>query len=1298
MPTVAAGRQPVLNQGWYDNVLAVDPTEPYRVWLGGIDLFRSEDGGQSWGLASYWSANGSVNPLAPSYVHADQHVLVFHPNYNGTTNQTLYIGNDGGIFRTDNARAAVAAGSGAVCNAANSRVAFTSLNNGYGVTQFFHGAVYPDGKTYFGGTQDNGTVRGADSDGANHWREINGGDGGYVAVNPLNPNTLYAEFTGVSLRKSTNGGTSFQEATTGLNTNSLFIAPFAMDPSDPNRLWFGGSALYRTTNAATLWQQASNYLASGEFISAIAVAPTDANIVLAGDAAGYIYRTDKALTTTELDDWDAVKPRDGFVSGLTIDPADKQIAYATYSTFGDAHVWRTINGGQTWQSIDGSGNTGLPDIPVHCLVIDPSNTQRLYVGTDLGVFASLDGGATWAVENTGFANVVVEALQLNVYSGVTTLYAFTHGRGAWKVDVNYAGCNYVLNAPGQAVAAMGGTGNVNVTATAGACNWTARSNASWITVNSFTGTISGSMNFTVAANDGFAARFGTITIAGRSYTITQAGKEDKTAPTLRITAPTTQSSYTTTTGSVTLTVTSRDNDAISNISWRSDRGGSGAFTAMGGDDWVSNQINLRTGMNVLTVTAMDRSGNATTTTLTISLNAQTTDTTTPTLRITQPTSNATYITTEGLLTLEGTAADNRSVTHLLWSNERGGSGRAEGSGTWIIRNIPLQVGVNKITVTAYDSNANISQAVITVLSNPLQTTRFIAGLDFRSFGFNGDNRAATTAQLWSPHGLAFDASGNLYIADGENHRIRKVSPGGVITTIAGTGISGLEGDGGAATQATLQNPTAVAFDAAGNLYLADTGNHKIRKITPDGTISTFAGTGKGGYDGDGKAATAAEFNAPTGIAVAANGDVYIADYGNSRIRKVRASDGVIETVAGNGTAGSAGDGGDARTAQLSLPTGVAVDRQGNLYIADSDNAALRKVGTDGRITRFAGTGEFGYSGDGGAATAAHLGVPFHLAVDRDGSVLFTDEFFAVVRRVTSDGRIVTVFGNPNGLPQEGVAPTAYGLSQPRGLALDGAGNIYVADAFWQNVVAALALNPVATVESAGYTGPTVARDSLVTAFGNRLATTEAVPPAGSTTLPTTLAGTTVTIRDSQSAEQTARLLYVGPTQVNYLIPAQIAEGFATVIIRNALGETATGFIEIVAVAPGLFSANADGTGAAVGYAIRVRNGVQSRETIVTFNPTTNRFVTKPLDFDPATEALFIELYGTGIRNRSSQANVVCEVGGVIVPVEYASVAPGFFGLDQVNINIPASLDNRGEIDLVLTVEGRKTKTLRVNIR
>ena len=422
------GADQLFNQGWYDNVIAVDPTNPDHVWVGGIDLFRSEDGGRNWGLASHWW----IAKSDPQYAHADQHAIVFHPDYDGAGNQQMFVGNDGGVFRTSNAMAGTT--STDACAGAQGSIAWTELNNSYAVTQFYHGLPYPTGTTYFGGTQDNGTVRGSDAAGPNGWTEIYGGDGGYVAVNPANTNELYVEYVDGAIAKSTDGGANFSDAVTGLADNGfLFIAPFVMDPGNPQRLWTGGFDMWRTGNGAGRWTKASITLCGNGSVSAIAVAPSNSNRVLAGTSDGCINRNDAATTASATTPWAGTTPRVGYVSSIAIHPTNPNVAYATYSTFGGAHVWRSLDGGTSWTSIDGSGVTGIPDVPVHSIAIDPANTARLYIGTDIGVFVSRDGGARWAVEHTGFAHVVTEWLAVGNVGATPHLFAFTHGRGAWRV-------------------------------------------------------------------------------------------------------------------------------------------------------------------------------------------------------------------------------------------------------------------------------------------------------------------------------------------------------------------------------------------------------------------------------------------------------------------------------------------------------------------------------------------------------------------------------------------------------------------------------------------------------------------------------------------------------------------------------------------------------------------------------------------------------------------------------------------------------------------------------------------------
>lgn len=447
------GTSSTLNQGWYDNIIVVDPTNADTVWVGGIDLFRSDDGGANFGQASHWWFGRGVDK---EYNHADHHLLVFHPAYDGVNNRVMFSTNDGGIFKTTNAKAPVAYSpdpinpSSPVCgNTPANLVAWTELNNGYQVTQFYHGAHYPDGNTVLGGTQDNGTLRGGPA-APNAWTAVRGGDGGYVAINPANTNMLWTNTTNMNLQRSLNGGASSSAFTSGITEaagNFLFIAPYAQDPSNPANMWAAGATPWRTTQATavptvgSIWQQAGAFF--GQRITAIAVAPSDSTRVYMGGGTGSanngrVFTTANALTSTSSTVWTFSKPRPdaNVVSWLAVHPTQPGTVYATVSTFnsasGQGHVFRSTDFGATWVRVDGSGATGIPDVPVHALVIDPNDTNRLYVGSDIGVFVSLDAGATWARENTGFANVIVEALSIK-NDAPRYLYAYTHGRSAYRV-------------------------------------------------------------------------------------------------------------------------------------------------------------------------------------------------------------------------------------------------------------------------------------------------------------------------------------------------------------------------------------------------------------------------------------------------------------------------------------------------------------------------------------------------------------------------------------------------------------------------------------------------------------------------------------------------------------------------------------------------------------------------------------------------------------------------------------------------------------------------------------------------
>lgn len=313
-----------------------------------------------------------------------------------------------------------------------------------------------------------------------------------------------------------------------------------------------------------------------------------------------------------------------------------------------------------------------------------------------------------------------------------------------------------------------------------------------------------------------------------------------------------------------------------------------------------------------------------------------------------------------------------------------------------------------------------------------------------SAGYGGDNGVATSGQISSPAGIAVDSAGNIYIGDTGNSRLRKIG-GGTITTFQGTGSATYGGDGGPVTNAQFTSPQTVVFDGSGNRYISDSGSHRIRKVDSNGTITTIAGTGVAGFSGDNGPAVNAQINTPLGIALDASGNIYIADGNNNRVRKVNITTGIMTTVAGDGTGSFGGDNGPATSAQIFGPFNVKFDTLGNMYIADTGNNRLRKVGTSGTITTVVGNGTAGYSGDNGPATSAQLNTPIGLFLDSANNIYFTDYSNGSVRKVVA-GTITTVAGNgANGYGGDGGPATSAQLNSPRAVAVDAAGNIFITD-------------------------------------------------------------------------------------------------------------------------------------------------------------------------------------------------------------------------------------------------------------
>ena len=318
---------------------------------------------------------------------------------------------------------------------------------------------------------------------------------------------------------------------------------------------------------------------------------------------------------------------------------------------------------------------------------------------------------------------------------------------------------------------------------------------------------------------------------------------------------------------------------------------------------------------------------------------------------------------------------------------------------------------------------------------------------------------ATTIPLLLPAAAAFDTHGNLYFVETGNQVVRKVTPGGIISTVAGNGVQGFSGDGGLATSAELDSPAGLALDAAGDLYIADSHNHRIREVAAaTGIIATIAGTGAAGFSGDGGMATAARLDLPTALALDTAGNLYVADTENHRVRRIAAATGAITTVAGNGVEAFAGDNGPASAASIDSPNGLALDSSGNLYIADTHNGRVRMVSAaTGLISTVAGAGVVGgnvqsFGGDNGPATAAGLALPRGLAMDAVGNLYFADSANHRIRRISPTGTITTVAGQgTEAFAGDNAPAVSASLDSPRSVAVSPAGLLTLADSDNQRV-------------------------------------------------------------------------------------------------------------------------------------------------------------------------------------------------------------------------------------------------------
>jgi uncharacterized protein (TIGR03437 family) len=545
----------------------------------------------------------------------------------------------------------------------------------------------------------------------------------------------------------------------------------------------------------------------------------------------------------------------------------------------------------------------------------------------------------------------------------------------------------------------------------------------------------------------------------------------------------------------------------------------------------------------------------------------------------------------------------------------------------------------------------------------------------------GDGGSAQAAQLSQPSAVALDYSANLYIADPGTQRVRRVDSANVIRTLAGTGAAGVGGEMLAGAASALNTPMGVAVAPSGTIYIADSYNHRIRAVGLDGRLATVAGTGTPGIGAEGQAWTLTPLRGPRGICVDRLGTLYVVDTSNHRV--LRATPGSpMATAAGNGSAGNTGDGGLARLAQLNQPEACAVDTAGDLFIADTGNHGIRKVTAGGIISTLAGTGKPGASGDGGPAAFAGLNGPAGVAADDNGNVFIADTGNAAIRQVTADGKIWLIagqyaagFGGDNGIATNAL------LNGPEGLVLDGAGDLYFADRNnnrvrrlvpQPSVTAApaqvTAIAPITVVSAASMAQGAVAPGEIVTILGSGLGPDSGVNSqldAGGH-VPTRVAGVQV-LFDGAAAP----LLYAQAGQITAQAPYALAPQTATrveVTYQSVVVGMAT--VTVAATAPAIFAAVLNGDGS-----LNTESAPAPAGSTITFYATGVGLT------DPTS----VEGVPAQAPYPQPRQPVAVTIAGSAVKVPFAAAAPGMVGILQVNVVVPDGLPNAGQQNLVLQV-------------
>jgi uncharacterized protein (TIGR03437 family) len=583
-------------------------------------------------------------------------------------------------------------------------------------------------------------------------------------------------------------------------------------------------------------------------------------------------------------------------------------------------------------------------------------------------------------------------------------------------------------------------------------------------------------------------------------------------------------------------------------------------------------------------------------------------------------------------------------------------------------------------------------------------------------GFGGDDSSATRAQISLANvvnecdparyeeqsHISVDRAGNIILADANNNRVRRIAVDGTITTIAGSGerpstdrctpLGGgtAAGDGGQARAARLYGPAHAIVLDNGNLLICDQKNNRIRQVTPQGVISTVVGSNLHSFFAEIRA-DLTPMDWPSSIAVDREGRLYFAELHSNRVARI-APDGRVQKVAGTGLPGFGVDGPDAKNVPLGAPTFILFDRDGSLLVTEQGNHRVRRIRPSGAIETVAGIGAPGYEGDGGRAVEARLNQPNGLALDARGNLYIADMGNHRVRRVAPDGVITTVAGNGQiGRGAEGIPATQSPLNFPSSVAIDANGDLLIVD--WQNYLirkvsfgARPAISPGGVVNAASFLPAPVplAPGALISIFGVNFAS--GLNQASELPLPTEMGGASVAVNGVKMP-----LVFVSPGQINAQLPYDLREGAATVRVTTAEGSSAGESVNIGAAAPGIFTIAGSQRAVAVNqdFSLNTADNPETRGRVITVYLTGIGVLDGELAAGQAAPST--RLFRAALDSSAT-------IAGRDTPLLFLGLTPGFVGLAQANIQLPADLPAGNALELVISVNRQRSNPAQVAVR